>query len=73
MDALLRKKIVQPSKLGASVFRCGDTILQSVKVRTETTGYRIMLRILVERHIRLKEIALNVGFILVHGTYLLRQ
>ena len=58
MDALLRKKIVQPSELGASVFGCGDAMLQSVKVRTGTTGYRTMLRILVERCIRLKEIAL---------------
>ena len=51
-------RIVQPSEFGASVFRSADDVLQSVKVSTETTGYRIILRILVERRIKGKGLIL---------------
>ena len=37
LDVFLRKGIVQPSELDASVFESGDAVLQSVKVRTGTT------------------------------------
>ena len=60
LDALLRKGIVQPSHLDASVFGSGDAVLQSVKVRTGTNGYKTMLRILVERCIRGKGLTLRL-------------
>ena len=59
LDALLRKGIVQPSELGASVSGSGDAVLQSVKVRTGKSGYRTILRILVERYTRGKGLTLK--------------
>ena len=59
LDALIRKEIVQSSELGALVFESGDAVLQNVKVSTGTTGDTTMLKVLVQRCIRGKEITLR--------------